>query len=288
MMTNPDGVLMDDKIEEIFDLQTLKKFACPKNQHKKEWYMECVECKSKERCKAGKQALFILNNETAPSQKESAVTISAKKPKEELVVSLQEKKKRDMVEAIFSSQDPVRKLLESCDCMKAQSVYNKVNSWRKSFPDLQEKYHMLEKVRFLWTHPYDQMRVPDILKMMYPEPEKKEEAPVMSPVKKEETEDISLEDYLNEFPEEEPVEEKLINEKDILHKRFQDLAKESPRPKNNLPITPKDIVQNMQSFVEKLRNEKDLLQKRMQELDEQLKAFYTVGAAMGIHFPEEK
>lgn len=277
MMINPDGVLIDDKIEEIFDLQHLKKFACPKNQHKKEWYMECIECKSKHTCRAGKQVLFILNNETAPTPKESAVIISAKKPKEELVIDLQDKKKRDVVESIFGSEDPIRKLLEECGCMKAQSVYNKVNSWRKNFPDLQEKYHMLEKVRFLWTHPYDQMRVPDILKMMYPEDEKKEEAPVMDPapksVKKEETEDISLEDYLNEFPEETPAPK----EKDPILRQ---------EPKT--PLTPTGEVHQMQTFVNKIREEKDILQKKIQELDEQLKAFYTVGAMMGIHFPDER
>lgn len=151
---------INERIEDVTDLQYLKKYACPKYQHKREWYLECIDCKTKNKCKAGKQAIFLMNNSTEPAKKETKPMT----PQE-----IQDKKKREEVENIFKRPDPVKYLLETSPNIKPQSIYQRVNLWRKNYPDLQEKYQMIEKVRFLWTKPYDSMKVPKILEELYPE-----------------------------------------------------------------------------------------------------------------------
>lgn len=141
-----------ERIEDIFDLNYLKKYACPKYQHKREWYLECIDCKSKNKCGAGKQANFLMNNSTAPEPKEP-------NPPED--------KTRAMIEDIFRSKDPVRTMLERSGNIKPQSVYQKVWAWKKKYPDLEEKYQMLSKFNFLWRNPWDSMKVPDIITSLY-------------------------------------------------------------------------------------------------------------------------
>lgn len=145
-----------ETIESIYDLETLKKYACPKIQNKREWYLECISCKKK--CRAGLQAEWIVNTETKPMEK-----------KEESVIQQVENKKKQEIIDIFTKEDPIRYLLETSPNTKPQSIYQRVNYWRRVYPDLEEKFHMIEKVRFLWSKPWDSMKVPDILKEMYPD-----------------------------------------------------------------------------------------------------------------------
>ena len=279
----------DEKIEDIYDLNFLKKYACPKNQHKKDWYCECVDCPSRKTCRAGKQAYFIMNNVTAPNTDSS-----------QIAVDIQEKKKRDAIEDIFRQPDPLKVLLETSGNVKPQSIYQRVNLWRKSYPDLEEKYHMMEKVRILWNKPYDRMRVPDVLKMMYPDSVPKEEPkPVISvdtasmhpssivaekplarysvkpfmPEKKEEKamskdDEVSLEEFLSEND--------ISEEEEELKAPLDPVKQSSPKAK-----APSSEASKMQDMLVKLENEKKHHLQKIQELDKQIEAIHTVQKLIG-------
>ena len=75
-----------------------------------------------------------MDNETkAPEPEKKEVT----------PVENAEMKKRQDIIRIFEQADPVKALLEVSGNVKPQSVYLKINTLRKQFPDLEEKYHML-------------------------------------------------------------------------------------------------------------------------------------------------
>ena len=163
----------DTRISQIESLAELKKFACPKTAYMKEWYMKCIDCASFKTCKAGQQAVKLMELSTAPKKNDIPPM-----PNQKLDL-------KAYVEWVFKYTDPVKTLMETNTAVKPQSVYQRVHMWKKNYPDLEEKYHMLEKFRFLWGNPYAQMKIPDILKMMYPEekePEKKAEE-IVSDVK---------------------------------------------------------------------------------------------------------
>ena len=162
--------IKEERITDIMNLQDLKKYICPKNQHEKEWYMKCFECPGRKTCTVGKQAIFIMENETKPQVHET----------QNIALTVQQMKLRKTIVDIFSSPDPVREILTQYPKLKPQSIYAKVNVWKKNHPDLEKQYRMIEKVRFLWTRPYDQMTVPEIIEKLYgaeavpKEPEKEE------------------------------------------------------------------------------------------------------------------
>lgn len=274
----------EDRIEEIFDLQYLKKYCCPKNKFKREWYLECMDCPSKKTCKAGQQAVFIMENQTAPSEKKS-----------DNAQELSKRNTRDMVIEIFSKPDPVRYLLEMTPNVKPQSVYSKVSVWRKNYPDLEERFHMLEKVRFLWTKPYDRMRIPDILKLLYPdnEPGKvQEEKPYKSGVTlkhevKEltptniapnskvfsikpdpEDDNISLEDFLEETETEKSIPDDIHEDAHLL----KEAEKQVPAISESSRIA---------DALKKLEGELDFHSKKMDEIRKQIDAIHTVQRLIG-------
>ena len=158
--------IRDEKIEDIGSLEYLKKYACQKVKYRREWYFNCVECAELKKCKAGQQAMVLMERDTKAEEKPEPMD-----PKKQAVID------------IFENTDPIRYLLENSGNVKPQSIYAKVNVWRKNYPDLEAKYKMTEKVKFLWQKPYDSMRVPDILKSLYPDAEKKPEADISKEVK---------------------------------------------------------------------------------------------------------
>lgn len=54
-----------DKIENL-NLIALRKYACPKINSQKDWYLKCVECDYLNDCKVGKRAVEIIESETKP------------------------------------------------------------------------------------------------------------------------------------------------------------------------------------------------------------------------------
>jgi len=55
----------EERIETL-GLEKLKKYACPKNQHKTDWYMECLNCPGVSGCRAGQRVWVILDGQTEP------------------------------------------------------------------------------------------------------------------------------------------------------------------------------------------------------------------------------
>lgn len=229
-MTNAAHTIEEanERIEDIFDLNYLKKYACLKYQHKREWYLECIDCKSKNKCRAGKQANFLMNNSTAPEQKEP-------NPPED--------KTRAMIEDIFRSKDPVRTMLERSGNIKPQSVYQKVWAWKKKYPDLEEKYQMLGKFNFLWRNPWDSMKVPDIIKELYSANASTGEHSERDKLYSSSTEDAGKLSAQNAFK---TISEKPVRKfTDIVKEHYGDKVKAKPDPKE---VSYTDIAPNSKIF----------------------------------------
>ena len=267
-----------DRIEDIFDLQSLKTYACQKVKYRREWYLNCMDCAGVKNCKAGQQAMLIMEKETKAPEVEK------------------DPERRTIVE-IFQKEDPVKALLGKYQNMRGPSVYAKVNVWRKNHPDLEEKYHMVEKVRFLWRKPYDRMKVEDILKELYPgvdipkEEEKtyksgvtlKHEVKELAPtniapnskvysVKPAEDEDsISLEEFLAETGDDTPdIQEKKEVEPDV------HLLKEAQEPSPVINESSK-----MADMLVKLENELKYHSEKIEEIRKQIEAIHTVQKLIG-------
>ncbi len=202
MTQRPGTPAQDEWIENIQTLQYLKKFACPKVQHKKDWYTECEKCLGQNSCKTGTRVMKLTGRYSQPKAPEPPRKPEPQK-KPEAVYSETDTfrmKTRELVQKVFEQKDPVRYLLEHAESPKPMAVYQKVQSWKNKYPDLEKQYHMMAKVRFLWSDPYDRMSVPDILRELY---ERKEELQtVQEPevvVASVMDDDISLEDFLAEI-----------------------------------------------------------------------------------------
>lgn len=245
-----------DKIEDITDLQALRAYACPKNQHLQEWYLKCLDCKSRFTCRAGKQVEAIMDRETAPAKKKEIQL-----PDREL-----SKKEQEIVQ-IFGQEDPVKPLLEGMSPdSKTQAIYKKVSYWKAKYPEMEKIYCMLEKVRFAITQPYDRMSVAETYRERYgkelpmkseePKPvEKKNEKPVKVKSPEPENDELSLEDFLNEIDENEPPKEPVqVIREPVQKKSSSDLSE----------------------VKEQLEKEKASYQKKIQEIDKKLEAIRTV------------
>ena len=240
-----------ERIEDIYDLQTLKKYACIKNQHLNDWCMQCMDCVSRFFCKAGKQAIHIMEKETKPKE-ESEKKSFAVKP-----VSDAESRKRKEIEDIFSSEDPLKMLLEINTKSKSAAIAQRVVNWRNRYPGLEEQYHMVDKIKFLWRKPYDRMTAQDILDELYP---KKEEE---KPVAKVDENEMSVEDVLNEFGVDPAVYEKVPEpELKIEPVKFEPIA---------ISTTP-----NLDELLNRLEKEKKDLCAKMAEIDKQIESVITV------------
>ena len=65
-MTKKDlGNATNEKIEDL-NLIALRKYACPKINAQKDWYLKCMECQGLESCRVGKRAIDIIESETKP------------------------------------------------------------------------------------------------------------------------------------------------------------------------------------------------------------------------------
>ena len=249
-MTNDLGLYTEDKVEDITDLQYLKKYACPKNQHMREWYLKCLDCKSKHTCRAGKQAIFIMNSVTAPKE-----SLNVKEPPAPIG------KKEQEIRDIFTQKDPVRTLFDAMSPdSKAAAIYKKVNYWRTKYPHLDKEFHMMDKVRFLMTKPYDRMNISEAMEALYGKIKKEEKpvAQVKTAIAKEpEQDDISLEDFLDEVNEE---------------KTEVPMKEQSTAGTGN--------ASDMDILLKKLTESKNDLQAKIKEIDKQIEAIHTVQKLM--------
>lgn len=263
-----ESIIETVRIPDIFNLGELKRYACPKVQHISDWYLKCVDCKSKDKCKAGKQAIFIMNNETSPEKSKPEVSTD---------------KFREQVIQIFSQPDPLRALLECSGDSKAPSVCTKVSMWKKRYPDLEDRFHMTEKVRFLWSKPYDSMRVPEVLRTLYSNdfenvvitPKSPTNIAPNSPVftvkhlNASEDDDISLEDFLAETDSDDLIDADIP------------ATPKAPAPMQTSERSSKEP--SMNDILKKLQKEREECSRRISEIDKQIKAIETVQNLMSSY-----
>lgn len=118
-----------EKIEEL-GLEDLKKYACPKNQHKKEWYWDCLnDCPGFATCKVGHRVMAILDSSTRHEEKpeKKHMTIA------EYQALRAERSKEDCKTAIASG-DPYEWLLEHGRTKKAAQTL--LSKWKKKYYSL--------------------------------------------------------------------------------------------------------------------------------------------------------
>jgi len=276
-----EQILQREKIEDIQNLQDLKKYVCVKNAYKKDWYMSCVDCKDRSRCRAGKRAVILMEELTAKEAPK----------KQEAVLNPSEAKLRDNIIHIFTQKDPVKELLMSATGVKPLSIYQRVWSWKRKFPDLEKRFNMIQKVQFLWKKPYDSMKIPDILKELYPEKDTSEviympETGGIISAKKGELskaqaeiaeqaavqgnaaeEEITLQDFLDGIvPEKKPAEKPKAEE--LKPEKISPALQEAGDRNGYLSYSDK--------LLKKLEDERLKCEKRIQTLDSQIAALKTV------------
>ena len=283
-----------ERISEMEDLHDLRKYACSKVQYLKDWWMKCVDCPSLLTCTTGKRAVKLAEMCTAPGIKGDEEKTEMPNPKTQL---------REYIIWIFSQKDPVKELLKNSTAVKPQSVYQRVNIWRKNYPDLEEKYHMLEKFRFLWSKPYDQMRVSDILRMKYPEenePAAESKAgndiPGLEKKQSEQSTDIpgtpagdagmseavSLSDFLAEMRIEGPVSitkpavPARTTEPEYPAKTENIGNPETKKPENSQPVNLAEMVKKLQDHIDGWEADIKMLQIKIEEARKQMEAVRTV------------
>lgn len=123
------GFNMDEKIEEL-SLIDLKKYACPKNQHKNDWYWDCLnDCPGFATCKVGHRVMAILDDATKENAPASGQTEKQKAYSERRRVQARERCK----EAIESG-DPVKWLIEHGH--KELAAKRLIQDWQVKFYDL--------------------------------------------------------------------------------------------------------------------------------------------------------
>lgn len=308
-----DYKVVSPKISEIENLQDLKQFCCAKNKYLKDWYMKCFDCPGLKTCMAGQQAVKLLEESTSPTPAAPVAKpapVTPPDPKTNL---------RGYIEYVFTQKDPVKILLESSPNIRPASLYSRVHMWKKNHPDLEEKYHMLEKVRFLFTKPWDRMKVPDILKEDYPgkaqekaaekqdipkpEPEPapdakvpglKQDAAGMSVTTDDDSDGIALEDFLKE------MEEKIVPGaySDVVEMKISDSVTDEviPEKKEEIPVKEPMIVKDqaravsavgdrsdidrMDLLIEKLRKNIAEHEKQIAEINDQIAAVLTTRKLM--------
>lgn len=258
------------KISEIESLIDLKEYSCQRYRHMSEWYMNCIDCSEKKTCLAGKQAIKLMETSTAPKAKENKTEIPD--PKTDT---------RGYIAYIFSLKEPVKELLKTAGNIRPQSVYARVNLWRKNYPDLEEKYNMIEKVRFLWTKPYNSMRIEDILKELFPD-----EGPAhdfngkYANYQVVEVPEKTIDDILEDVSM--PEESGEITLEDFLKKNGAPVSNTKICEKADICEKPADAGDSgrLDALLEKLRKNITEYERKIQETKEQIAAVLTVQKLM--------
>ena len=113
-------------------LGELKDFACPKAlQHKKDWYMTCVSCDGVNNCKPGRRVMEILENDTKPEEKVSAIDKFNNRYNEALKLC----GKEAYLDAI-QHEDPVQYYMDVHHVPRS-SALERFRRWKINYPDVQ-------------------------------------------------------------------------------------------------------------------------------------------------------
>lgn len=280
-----------EKIEEL-GLEDLKKYACPKNQHKKEWYRDCLDdCPGFATCKVGHRVMAILDSSTRHEEKpeKKHMTIA------EYQALRAERSKEDCKTAIASG-DPYKWLLEHGRTKKAAQTL--LSKWKKKYYSLfgyaappatpkgyeaeskRRRAELIERIKtavasgdvieWLMAQGKTQKQATDTRnewRRKYPELFEncgKEQKP-MNEIPDTEDE-ISLESFISEFGQKPPLN-----------------AAEDDGNKNTQPEPEDGILGQLEAKYEVLKAERDKLweeikekEERAQWLDEQLSALASV------------
>lgn len=174
----------------IESLEDLKQFACPRYQKLPEWYLKCVSCKGK--CSAGERAVELLDESTAsapveeetPVKKDPYASEKFRNGRDAWNAS-QRAKTRELVINVFREAakwdaNPMEILVKKVGC-KIGTAHTRINGWIREYPDLDEELHMRE-IMSKYVRRYK------------------------TPVKQE-SDDISIDDFLKEHPAEEKHED---------------------------------------------------------------------------------
>ena len=196
--------IANEKIKHM-NLITLRKYACGKVSGSNEWYLKCLDCPSIDDCQVGTRAKVILEAKTSKPAVEG--------------IGRYRKEAEDILNGCKTPVDILKSYVNKRGVYPNMSVLYR---WRKTWPDLAEKYPIHEAQLIVAT------AVRRGEKLIFPnEPKPAEE--------KEESDEISVDDFLKEnekptvkevvdIPENVaiPVEAlKPISEKDFMKDLFQ-------------------------------------------------------------------
>lgn len=113
-------------------LGELKDYACPKAlQHNKDWYITCVSCPGVDSCKPGRRVMEILENDTKPEEKVSAIDKFNNRYNNALKLC----GKEAYLDAI-QHEDPVQYYMDLHHVPKS-SALERFRRWKIAYPDVQ-------------------------------------------------------------------------------------------------------------------------------------------------------
>lgn len=281
-----------EKIEEL-GLEDLKKYACPKNQHKKEWYLDCLnDCPGFATCKVGHRVMAILDSSTRHEEKPEKKHMTTA----EYQALRAERSKEDCKTAIASG-DPYKWLLEHGRTKKAAQTL--LSKWKRKYYDLfgyavppvatgpykavseRRKAELIERIKTAvasgdvieWLMAQGKTRQQAVdtrgdWKRKYPELFENygKEQKTMNEIQHDTEDEISLESFISEFGQNPPLN-----------------AAEGDGNKNTQPESENGILGQLEAKYEVLKAEWDKLreeikekEERVQWLDEQLSALASV------------
>ena len=174
----------------IESLEDLKQFACPRYQKLPEWYLKCVSCKGK--CSAGERAIELLDESTAanpikeetPVKRDPYASEKFRNGRDAWNASQKAKTRKLAVdvfqEAVLKDANPMEILVEKVGC-KIGTAHTRINGWIREYPDLDKELNMRE-IMSKYVRRY---KTPT----------------------KQESDDISIDDFLKEHPSEEKHED---------------------------------------------------------------------------------
>lgn len=112
--------------EVIDNLAELAAYTCRNVSGKKEWYMECVDCKSVGKCHCGSRAVELLERETYTGKN----LANLKK---------RETARRSYVKALCST-DPKKWLADNLG-LDHNAATRRLSLWKHEYPDIAHKYN---------------------------------------------------------------------------------------------------------------------------------------------------
>lgn len=130
----------------IESLEDLKQFACPRYQKLSEWYLKCVSCKGK--CSAGERAIELLDESTAAKLEEEKAPAKYDVTKNPKVIAHNKaatEETRMLFRKVFDEPgDPIENLMKKRGITR-ERARNTVNWWIKSYPDIAEEVNARER-----------------------------------------------------------------------------------------------------------------------------------------------